>query len=130
MFRLRKHKETAICSKDSLCSHLFIDVSFGVGVGAGQPYYLNRPLASFSWNSENVPSYLGRMAVIITNIWPWLVWLSRLSQRVIGSIPSQGTCLGCRPGPQSGGACARSNHTLMFLSFSFSFPSLSLKINE
>ena len=24
------------------------------------------------------------------------------NQRVIGSIPSQGTCLGCRPGPQWG----------------------------
>ena len=23
-------------------------------------------------------------------------------QRVTGSIPSQGTCLGCRPGPQEG----------------------------
>ena len=38
-------------------------------------------------------------------ILPWLVWLSRLStglqkQRVTALIPSQGTCLGCRPGPQ------------------------------
>ena len=36
---------------------------------------------------------------------PWLVWLSGssvglLNQRVAGSIPSQGTCLGCGPGPQ------------------------------
>ena len=34
---------------------------------------------------------------------PWLVWLSGLSawdQRVSGSSPNQGTCLGCRPGPQ------------------------------
>ena len=29
---------------------------------------------------------------------PWLVWLSGL--RVAGSIPSQGPCLGCGPGPQ------------------------------
>ena len=28
------------------------------------------------------------------------------NQRVSGSIPSQGTCLGCRPGPQWG-ACER-----------------------
>ena len=43
------------------------------------------------------------------------------NQRVTGSIPSQGTCLGCRPSPQWG--CVRSNHTLMFLALSFSFPS-------
>ena len=29
-----------------------------------------------------------------------------VNQRVIGSIPSQGTCLGCRPGPQFG-TCER-----------------------
>ena len=46
------------------------------------------------------------------------------NQRVTGSIPSQGTCLGCRPGPQGG--VVRGNHTVietMFLSLSFSFPS-------
>ena len=26
------------------------------------------------------------------------------NSKVAGSIPSQGTCLGCRPGPQWGGA--------------------------
>ena len=40
------------------------------------------------------------------HFWPWLVWCSgldiRLKQRVASSIPSQGTCLGCRPGPQLG----------------------------
>ena len=44
-----------------------------------------------------------------------------MNQRVTGSIPSQGTCLGCWPGPQLG--CAGGNHTLMFLSLSFSLPS-------
>ena len=34
------------------------------------------------------------------------------NQSIAGLIPSQGTCLGCRPGPQQG--CARGNHTLMF----------------
>ena len=29
-----------------------------------------------------------------------------VNQRVTGSIPSQGTCLGCRPGPQYG-VCER-----------------------
>ena len=54
-----------------------------------------------------------------------------VKQRVTGSIPSQGTCLGCRPGPPGEGGHARGNHTLMFLSLSLS-PSLpfSLKINK
>ena len=37
------------------------------------------------------------------NIQPWLVWFSGLCaglQTNAGSIPSQGTCLGCGPGPQ------------------------------
>ena len=50
-------------------------------------------------------------------------WIERrpANQRVSGSIPSQGTCLGCQPGPQWV-ACKR-NHTLMFLSLSLSLPS-------
>ena len=43
------------------------------------------------------------------------------NQRVTGSTPSQGTCLGGRPCPQSGHV--RGKHRLMFLSLSFSFPS-------
>ena len=52
-------------------------------------------------------------------------WMERwpANQRVASLIPSQGTCLACRPGPQLGGH-ARGNHTLMFLSFSFSLPPL------
>ena len=43
-------------------------------------------------------------------------WIERrpANQRVAGSIPSQGTCLGCGPAPQWG--YVRDNHTLMFLS--------------
>ena len=45
--------------------------------------------------------------------------------KVTGSIPSQGTCLGCRPGPQLG-ACEREvidvSHTWLFLSLSPSLP--------
>ena len=39
---------------------------------------------------------------------PWLVWFSGLStdwpvnQRIASSIPGQGTCLGCGPGPRQG----------------------------
>ena len=39
------------------------------------------------------------------------------NQRVTSSIPSQGTCLGCRPGVQWGEGL-RGSHTLMFLSLS------------
>ena len=49
------------------------------------------------------------------------------NQRVTHAIPSQGTCLACRPGPQYR-ACER-HHTLMFPSLSPSFP-LSLKIKK
>ena len=45
------------------------------------------------------------------------------NQRVAGSIPSQGTCLGCRPGWTPSWGWARGDHTLMFLSLSLSFPS-------
>ena len=49
----------------------------------------------------------------IKNIQPWLMYLSGLSAgcepKVTGSIPSQGTCLGCRLGPQWG-PCERQPH--------------------
>ena len=45
-----------------------------------------------------------------------------VKQRVAGLIPSQGTCLGCGPGPRWG-VCVRGNHTLMFLSLSVFLPS-------
>ena len=41
------------------------------------------------------------------------------NQRVAGSIPSQGICLGCGPGQVPSAGHARGNHTLMFLSLSF-----------
>ena len=50
-----------------------------------------------------------------------------VNQRVTGSIPSQGTCLGCEPGPQWG-PCERQPH--IDISLPLSLPSqLSLKIN-
>ena len=49
-----------------------------------------------------------------------------VNQKVTSWIPSQGTCLDCRPGPRRGHM--RSNHILMFLSLSI--PSLYLKINK
>ena len=47
-------------------------------------------------------------------------WIESVNQRVADWIPSQGTCLGCGPGPQLGST--RGNHTLMFLSFCSSLP--------
>ena len=81
------------------------------------------------WKERDGKRYFTKMA---TNkkLGPWLAWLSGLrtglrgkglKQRAASSIPSQGTGLGCRPGPRWG--CTRSNHTLMFLFLSFS-PSL------
>ena len=55
-----------------------------------------------------------------TECWP-------VNQTVASSIPSQGTCLGL--GQVPGRGCVRSNHTLMFLSLSFSLPS-PLKLNK
>ena len=49
------------------------------------------------------------------------------NQRVASSIPSQGTCMGGRPGPYR--RCRRGNYTLLFFPLSLSFP-LSLKINK
>ena len=47
------------------------------------------------------------------------------NQRVACLIPSQGTRLGCSQVPSRGHV--RGNHTLMFLSLSFSLPSRSPK---
>ena len=44
------------------------------------------------------------------------------NQRITGSIPSEGTCLGCAGQDLSRGHM-RSNHTSMFLSLSLSLPS-------
>ena len=50
-------------------------------------------------------------------------WIERgtVNQRVTGLIPRQGTGLSCGPHPHRWHA--RGNHTWMFLSLSFSFPS-------
>ena len=80
-------------------------------------------------------------ATLRYSVKPWLMWLSGVGivpqterspvWKVTGSIPSQGTCLGGRPGPQFG-VCKTNrcfSPTLMFPSLSPSSP-LSLKINK
>ena len=49
-------------------------------------------------------------------------WIEQwpVKQGVTGSIPSQDTCLGCRPGPQWG---ARERQPHIDVSFPLSFPS-------
>ena len=49
------------------------------------------------------------------------------NQMVAGSIPSQGTSLGCGPGQVPSRGRVRGNHTLMFLSLP---PFPSLKVNK
>ena len=44
-----------------------------------------------------------------------------MNQRVANLIPSQGACLGCRPGPQLG-ACKRQPHIDVSLPFSLPSP--------
>ena len=52
------------------------------------------------------------------------------NQRVVGSIPSEGTCLGCRPGPQQR-VLERQPHTDVSFSFLLSpFLSVSKKANK
>ena len=63
------------------------------------------------------------MMLSLAGVAQWIEW-GLANQRVIGSIPSQGTCLGCGPDPQKG-ACERQPHIdvslplclLPFLSF-------------
>ena len=55
-------------------------------------------------------------------------WAQAENQRVASLIPSQGTCLGCGPGPQQG-AHERQPHIAISLPLSPSLP-LSLKINK
>ena len=53
-----------------------------------------------------------------------------MSQKVAGSIPGQGTCLVCGPGPQLRTTDQYFSLTSMFLSFSFPFPSPHSEINK
>ena len=59
---------------------------------------------------------------------PWWIECWPANQRVTGSIPSQGTCLSCGPGPLLG-ACERQPHIAFSLPL-FLSPFPSLKINK
>ena len=73
----------------------------------------------------NLP--LKNIVVILASVAQWIE-CQPVNQKVIGSIPGRGTCLGWGPGPQLG-ACERQPisvfHTSLFLSlFLPPFPSL------
>ena len=60
-------------------------------------------------------------------------WASSRKGNVAGSIPAQGTCLGCGPVPGWGhvrGTDRYFSHTLIFLSPSFSLASPLSKVNK
>ena len=64
----------------------------------------------------------------------WLLWLRPANRKVAGLVPGQGTCLGCRLGPQLG-ACERQRIDVSLLHGGLSsslLPSLplSLKISK
>ena len=65
--------------------------------------------------SKRIPGQKGKAS--LAGVVQWIeCWPA--NQRVTCSIHSLGTCPGCGPGPRYG--CSRGNHTLMFLSLSFS----------
>ena len=67
--------------------------------------------------------------IALAGVAQWIEHLS-VNQRVAGSIPSQVTCLGCRPGPWLG-VCKRQllTHQCFCPFLSPSLP-ISLKINK
>ena len=81
-------------------------------------HYRDFQIFVFLHNLE-VPTQISRLiksSLTLAGMAPWIeCW--PMNQRVAGLIPSQGTCLGCWPGPSRG--CMRGTHTLMFLSLSF-----------
>ena len=61
--------------------------------------------------------YIKKQPRVLAGVAQWIEW-QLVNPKVASLIPSQGTCLGCRPGPQFGG-CERPPHTdvslLLFL---------------
>ena len=72
--------------------------------------------------------FLKRRDTALAGVAQWIEhWPA--NQKVTGSIPSQGTCLGGRPGPQLGGVCKRQpvDVSLAYQCFCPSLPPVSLK---
>ena len=71
--------------------------------------------------------FIKKLDVALAGLAQWIEHRP-MNQRVTGSIPSQGTLLGCGPGPQWG-ACERQPHIDVSLPV-FLLPFPSLKINK
>ena len=69
-----------------------------------QPIEWEKIFANHVSDKGKYPKYI-RNLYASTGVAQW-VRHHPANQKVTGSIPSQGTCLGCRPGPQLG-ACKR-----------------------
>ena len=75
------------------------------------------------WAVGQSQHYNKRLCISLASVAQWIE-SQPVKQRVACSIPSQGTCLGCGPGPQWG-ACERQPHIDVSLPlFLLLFPSL------
>ena len=79
------------------------------------------------------PNLVKKYSLVLTGV-AQLVGHHPSKRKVTGSIPCQGTCLGCGFGPRSGhiGEASDSDFFLtpLFLSLPFSLPLISLKIKK
>ena len=90
-------------------------------------FWISNPLFLFSTVFIMKLYHLSIIYPVLAGVAQWIEYRPA-NQRVAGSIPSQGTCLGCRPGPQYGAHQRQPATTCRWFSPSFSLP--SLKINK
>ena len=80
--------------------------------------YLTELIQSSTW-IINIKMFINSPGWCSSVDWSWAV-----NPRVAGSIPSQDTCLGCRPGPQWGPHEMQPHIDISFPLFLLLFPSL------
>ena len=68
----------------------------------GNPYSLLVKCKSVQPLWKTVQRFLKKLKIVLTALADVAQWIEHqpVNQRVAGLIPSQGICLGCRPGPQ------------------------------
>ena len=74
----------------------------------------------FCYNTADYP-FLLKHILALAGVTQWIE-CQAANQSVAGSIPGQGTCLGCRPGRQEG-LCEKQSYTDVLSLFLLSFPS-------
>ena len=84
-------------------------------------------VTSFPHNLVLTASYRKRIYPALTGVAQWIK-CQPVNQRSASSSPSQGTCLGCEPGPQQGMGERQPHINVPLLLFLSLFP--SLKINK